>query len=145
MSDIETGPDRFVICHIAINGQHAHDALDSIENELTAARERIAEWEGYEEWFDDFNAMDPGRTLVMYVELSQEHLKRIAELEAERDSLRKLAGELVGALKDCRGVLNDCADDTMGTPSKQFFDSKVGLCDIAIESAQNAGIANPSA
>ena len=117
MSELETGPDRFVICHIAINGQHAHDALDSIENEWTAARERIAALEKII-GVDDINR----KGLLSVGE-------KLISLEAERDSLRKLAGKLVELVQ----------------PGAYGNMEWVRKRDAALLSAQKAGIANPSA
>ena len=113
MSDIETGPDRFVICHIAINGQHAHDALDSIENEWTAARERIAELLKIQDKIDKQRDAE---------------IDKRCDAEAERDELRKLAGELVGFIE-----------------AHELAHSHEIARRAILESAQKAGIANPCA
>ena len=135
MSDTETGPDRFVICHIAINGQHAHDALDYIENELTAAREKIAELE--RERYDILNVKTiEGLTC-------SEWLARTAKAEAERESLRKLAGELYHSLSKlgARVLEWESRESISGT---DLGDALIAG-ESALLSAQNAGIANPSA
>ncbi len=44
--------------------------------------------------------------------------------------------ELLTALKDARDVLQSCANDTMGTRSQPFFESKAKYCDIVIAKAE---------
>ncbi len=58
------------------------------------------------------------------------------ENEADK-SLIAAAPELLAALKDARNVLQSCANDTTGTRSQTFFESKVRHCDIVIAKAEN--------
>ncbi len=48
------------------------------------------------------------------------------------------ARKLLAALKDCRGVLAACAEDTAGTATESFFSSKVKFCDIVIADTEIA-------
>lgn len=46
------------------------------------------------------------------------------------------APEMYSALKEMREVLASCAEDTCGTPTEAFFQSKVRHCDIVLAKAE---------